>query len=65
MLNGRLLELQYQYTQKHKDEINIFPPYWFEIGNDKAKIEALERALAEDKLLIDVSTDFVEGVNLT
>lgn len=65
MLNAELLELQYEYTQKHQDELGIFPPFWFDVDDNKAKIEALKKALAEDKLLIDVSTEFVEGVNLT
>lgn len=65
MLNGELLELQYQYTQRHKGEINIFPPFWFDVDDNKAKIEALKRALADDKMIIDVSTEFVESVDIT
>ena len=59
MINEKLLELEYKYSQLFKEELFIFPKLWFDSNNDDLKIKILEIAIKEKKLIIDVN----EGSN--
>ena len=60
-----ILELENEYMKMFKDEINIFPQYWFEINDLDKKLEVLTLAIKEKKHIADVKggSYFVEGID--
>lgn len=66
-MNEELLQLQYEYAEQHKDDYFAFPEYWFDIEDDKKKIEVLKKAIKEKKRIINVEggSFFVEGITAT
>lgn len=55
-------KLETEYFMMFKDIAVPFPPYW-DISEDvKTKIETLKTAIKENKLIVEVTTFFTEGV---
>lgn len=66
-MNEEYLKLEYEYCkmfEKDEYDISIFPEFWFEIDDIKAKIDVLSKAIQEKKLIVNVQGGelFVEGI---
>jgi len=59
---NELEKLEAEYMQLFKNEFQPFPPYWFDSKDEKKKIKILKEAIKQNKLIINISEDFVEGV---
>lgn len=64
-LNTELIDLQEKYSKMFDEfDIKTFPPFWFEIDNDKLKIEVLKRAIEQKDYIVNVKggSAFVEEI---